>query len=84
MAGFACRLRDGFAFGDQDLGLDDINTSDFLCHSVFHLNTGVYLDKVELARFHIHQEFDGTRAFVIHMRTNAAAQLAQLLTLRIA
>ncbi len=57
----------GFAFLDQDLGLHDVDARDFLGHGVFDLHAGVHFDEVELALVHIHQEFDGARAFVIHM-----------------
>ena len=81
LAGLAGGFRDRFAFGDLDLGLNDINAGDFFSYSVFDLNAGVHLDEVELAGIHIHQEFDGARAFVIHMGTDLATQFTQALAL---
>ena len=78
----ACGLGQRLALGNQDLRLNDVDAGDFFGDGVFHLNTGVHLDEVERACVHIHQEFDGARAFIVHMGTDFAAQFAQLFALR--
>ena len=45
---------------------------------MFDLDAGVHLDEIELATVHIHQEFDGPRAFIADMGADAAAQIADL------
>ena len=81
LIGLACGLRQRFAFGDQDLGLNDVDPCDFFGHSVFDLNARVHFDKVELTGVHIHQEFDRARAFVVHMGTDFAAKLTDFCAL---
>ena len=75
-------LGNGFAFGDQDLRLHDVDAGDLFGDGVFHLHARVHLDEVELAGLHIHQEFDRARAFIVHMGADLAAQLANLFALR--
>ncbi len=77
----AGRLGQRLALGDHDLGLHDVDAGHFLGDGVFDLHAGVHLDEVELAGIHIHQELDGARAFVIHMRADLASQFADLLAL---
>ena len=79
-----CRLGDGLALGDQDLGLYDVDAGDFLGHGVFNLNPRIYLDKIELTVVHIHEEFDGARTFIVHMSADFSAQFANLGTLFVA
>ena len=76
-----CRLDKGLALGDQDLRAHDVDAGDFFGDGVFHLNAGVHLDEVKLARFHIHQEFDGARAFIVHLFGDAFAEVTQLFAL---
>ena len=78
------RLRQWLALGDQNLRLHDVDAGDLFGDCVFDLHAGVDLDEVELAVVHIHQEFDGAGAFVIHMGADFAAQFADLRALLIA
>ena len=59
-----------FALGNLDLRLHNINACDFFCNGVFDLNTRVYLNEIKLAAVHIHQEFNSTGTFVIHVLTD--------------
>ena len=61
---------------------NNVDTCDFFGDGVFHLNAGVHLDEVELARIHIHQEFDGACAFVVHVFADFLAQITEAFTLR--
>ena len=79
----SCRLGQRFALGNQNLCLNDINTGDLFGHSMLNLYPGVYLDKVKLTAVHIHQKFNCTCAFIIHMRANAPPQFAELCALRL-
>ena len=72
---FASRLCKGLALGDQDLRPHNINAGDFFGHGVFDLHTWIDLDEIEFVVFHIHEEFDGAGAFVIHMGADFAAQI---------
>ena len=74
---------DGFAFGDQDLGPDDVDARHLFGHGVFDLNAGIDLDEVEVAGFHIHQELDSAGAFVIDVLADLVAKIADLGPLRI-
>ena len=81
LAGLARGLGQGFALGDHDLRLHDVDAGDFLGHGMLDLDAGVHLDEVESAGFHIHQELDGAGAFVVHMRADLAAKLAEFFAL---
>ena len=48
---------------------------------MLNLNTRIYFDEVEFTVIHIHQEFDSTRTFIIHMLTNFAAKFADFFAL---
>ena len=73
---FACRFFDCFAFRNQDLSLHNIDAGDFFCHGMFDLDARVDFDEEKLARFHIHQEFNGACTFVIHVLTNLVPKIA--------
>ncbi len=81
LAGDAGCLGQGFPFGDQDLGADDINACHLFGDGVLDLHAGVHLDEVEFAAVHIHQEFDGAGAFVVHMLADLLSEVAELFTL---
>ena len=81
LAGGASGLNQRLALGDLDLGLHNVDACHFLGHSMFNLHAWVHLDEVERAGVHIHQKFDGARAFVIHGFGDAFAQVANLFTL---
>ena len=78
LVGKACRLGQRAALGDQDLRLNDVDAGDFFGDGVFHLNPGVHLDEVEFLIVHIHQEFNGARAFVIHMGADFASHFTDI------
>ena len=82
LRGCASGFDKGFAFRDQDLGADDVDARDFLCHRMLHLHTRIDFDEVESAAFHIHQEFDSTGAFIVHMGADFLAEVAQFFALR--
>ena len=81
LIGFAGCFGQGFALGNQDLRLDDVDACDFFGDGVFDLDARVDFDKVEFTTVHIHQKFDRAGAFIIHMRTNAATQIADMFAL---
>ena len=81
LRGFAGGLFEALALGDEDLRTHDVDAGDLFGDRVFHLHTRVHFDEVELARVHIHEEFDGARAFIVHMGTDFAAQLTNLCAL---
>ncbi len=56
----------GFAFRQQYLRADNINACDFFGDRMLDLNAGIYLDEVEIFRFHIHEKLDRTGAFIAH------------------
>ena len=72
----ARRFGQRFSLGDEDLGADDVDAGDLFGDGMFDLHAGVYFDEVEIAGFHIHQAFDGARAFIVHMGADFAAQFA--------
>ena len=80
----ACGLGQRFALGNQNLRPDDINIGDFLGDRMFDLHAGVHFDEIEFIGVHIHQELDGSGAFVVHMGADPFAQLADFKALGIA
>ena len=71
-------LRQGLALFDQDLRLHDVDAGHLFGDGVFHLNAGVHLDEVEFLIVHIHQEFDGARAFILHMGADFPGHFADI------
>ena len=78
LTGHAGGFGQGLAFLDQDLRLHDVDAGHLFGDGMFDLDAGVHLDEIELATVHIHQEFDGPRAFIADMGADAAAQIADL------
>ena len=77
----ACGLDNRFALSDQNLGTHDVDACDLFCDRMLDLDARIYFDEKEFSAVHIHQEFDGTRTFIIHMLADFLAQLADLLAL---
>ncbi len=78
----ARRLDDTLALGDHDLRAHDVDAGHFFRYRMLDLHARVYLDEIELALVHIHQEFDRARAFVVDVRAQLLAEVADLLALR--
>ena len=78
LRGHPGRLRQGLALFDQDLGLHDVDAGHLLGDGVFDLNAGIHLDEVEFLIVHIHQEFDGARAFILHMGADFPGHFANI------
>ena len=55
--------------------MDNVDACDLFGHCVLDLHAGVHFDEVKLAAVHIHQKFDCTRALIVYMRADFAAQL---------
>ncbi len=53
------------ARGDQDLALHQVDAGDHFGHRMLHLDAGVHLDEVQLAR-RVHQELDRAGVGVAH------------------
>ena len=82
LAVFAGGLGDGFALGNQNLRLHNVDAGDLFGHGVFYLHARVDLDEIERPAVHIHQKFHRACALIAHMLANAIAQMAQLCPLR--
>ena len=74
---------DALAFGNTDLGLDQIEAGDHFGDGVFDLDARVHFDEVELAGFGVHQEFDGACADVIGGAADGQRRGAQALAGRL-
>ena len=68
--------RQGFARGDLDLLVDDVDAGDALGDRVLDLDAGVHLDEVELAV--LVEELDGAGARVFELAHGGGADLADL------
>ena len=69
-------VRQGLAFGDQDLGPHDVDAGHLFGHRMLDLNPRIDLDEVEAPRIHVHEELDRAGAFVTHVGADTAAQVA--------
>ena len=63
--------------GDEDLSPDQVDTGDHFGDGVFHLDAGVHLDKVVLARGLIHQELHSTGVHIAYLPGNLDSVRAQ-------
>ncbi len=61
--------------------LHDVDAGDFFGHRVLNLHARVHFDEVELAAVHIHQEFDGARAFIVRHVRKFSPKIADLVAL---
>src|SRR3546814_19205189 len=61
-------VADAPAFGDADLGLDDVDAGDLFGNRVFDLDARIDLDEVERAGARVHQEFNGAGVRVVEDR----------------
>jgi hypothetical protein len=77
-AGGLCERR---ALSNLDLALNNVDTGDLLSHGMLNLHARVYLDEVEGACLHIHQEFDGTCILIAHGAADLECELTDLLAL---
>jgi hypothetical protein len=69
----------GFAGGQADLGLDEIDAGDLLGDRVLDLQAGVGLDEGEVAALGVEQELDGPQGLVAHRRGDAHRRLEEAL-----
>lgn len=70
---------EGCTSSDQNLCLDDINTSGFFSDGVLNLNSWVDFDEVESTAVVFKQEFNRTSIFIINMFTELDGRFEHLL-----
>ena len=78
LAGRACGFGQRFSLCYEDLRPDDVDAGDLFCHRMLHLHPWVNLNEIKFLAVHIHQELNGSGAFIIYMGADFLAQSANL------